>query len=190
MITCPDGDRNRDSDHIRVLVINGWDRGHDRDDDHIHIREQIRDLDHDLNPALPPTIQENRDKLKSLRKENAKYKAEEEKRRFDKSKLKKKQDEKVCSEHLATDAIAAKLKSHLCASKSVNQFGPLDSSTKVDGTRPKTLQKGDSKSKSNSPAKRNRTEKSHPVTANPKHHKTGPPITGAGLMNSSKMLQK
>ena len=130
--------------------------------------------------------EENKSELESLRRENVKLRVDEEKRRVDKSKLEKKRDDKVLSEHLA--AIKAKLKSKACASKPANQFGPLDISTKVVGTRPKTLQKGDSKS--DSPAKRNRTEKSHPVTADPKHNRTGPPLTGAGLKAPPKMLHK
>ena len=124
VITGPHCDCDRDGDHVRVLVINGPNHDHDCDSDHVCIHEQNQDRDHDLNPALPTTTQEN--KLESLCKENTKFRAEEEKRRVDKSKLEKKRDNKVHSDHLAANAIKAQLKSNSCASKPVNQFGPLD----------------------------------------------------------------
>ena len=86
-------------------MINGPDR--DCDSDHVCIREQNQDCDRDLNPALPTTTQET--ELESLRKENAKFRADKEKRRVDKGKLEKKRDDKVRSEHLAADAIRANL---------------------------------------------------------------------------------
>ena len=98
------------------------------------------DRDRDKNPALPAITQE--DKIEFLRKENARFRAEEKERKIEKSKMEKKREDMVQSDHLAADAIKIKLKSNLCASKPVNQFEPLDISTKAVGTRPKTSKKG------------------------------------------------
>ena len=76
--------------------------------------------------------------IEILRKENAKFRAEEKKRKHDNSKKEKEREYKVISDHLAADAIRAQSKSNLYASKPVNQFGPLDIPSKATGTRPKT----------------------------------------------------
>ena len=201
---------------MTMLVTTNLDHNHGRDDDQMHIHERVcycnrdwdrdHDCDRDLSPTLSTTTQENKTELEGLRRENTQLKAAEEQRRIDKSKREKKRDNKVCSELLAMDAAKGKLKSKSCASKIVDQFGsqdssaklcasnivdqlwPKDSSAKVVGTNPKNSQKG--VSKSDSPAKRNRTEKSHPVTADYTLYKTGPPPTGAGLNAPPKMLYK
>ena len=91
------------SNIARMLLITNSNHDRDCDDDQICICEQNRDRDQDLNLVLPATTQENKSKLESLRRENAKLRADEEKRRVDKSKLEKKRDDKVRSEHLAAD---------------------------------------------------------------------------------------
>ena len=101
-----------------------------------------RKRDRDQKPTL--ITQENQTELEGLCKENARLREEREQAKIAKSKLEKKKEDKVLAEHLAIDAAKAKLKSdsNLCASKLKDQFGPGDSSKKVTGTTPKTLQKG------------------------------------------------
>ena len=62
-----------------------------------------KNRDRDLNPALPTTTQET--ELESLRKENAKFRADEKKRKHDNNKKEKDREDKVIADHLAADAI-------------------------------------------------------------------------------------
>ena len=115
-------------------------------------------------------------------------------------------DEKVQTDHHKADALKAKQKStglsnNLCAI--VNKFWPKlkDISNNFTGTLPKSLKKGGVENNSSSPAKKTRTEETHPVSAEhntyqtiPNQtkpvHQTRPPAGGAGQNSSAKMLQK
>ena len=175
--------------HLGIDYDQSNNRDRDRDHDRDHIQTMIT-----LEPALL-AITEEENKIEYLWKENAKLKAKEKQRKIKKSKAEKERESKVLSDHCTADALKAKLKStghssNLCAT--VNQFGPKlsDASTMQTGTRPKISIKGDVKSDSKSPAKRPRHEKTHPVSADHKTYKTGPPLIGAGLKGTSKMIQK
>ena len=118
----------------------------------------------------PPLLVITQDETEYLRNEVAQLKAELKKKKIDHSKSQKALEDKVISEHRASDAVKAKLKStadlsNLCAT--VNQYGPMltDSSFKPTGTRPKSSIKGDTKTDTKSPAKRTRDERTHPVSA-------------------------
>ena len=163
----------------------------------IERRKERKDVRGNVDPWGPTDrrIKEEENNLESLRNENAKLKEKEKQRKIEKSRVEKEREDKVISEHRTADALKAKPKStgnlsNLCVT--VNQLGQklLDASIKPTGTRPKCSIKGDVKSDSNSPAKRTRHEKTHPVSANNKHYKTGPPLMGAGPKVSSKKLQK
>ena len=128
---------------------------------------------------------ENQTEIEGLRRKNAKLKEEKKQTRIAKSKLEKKNEDKVRAELLAMDATKASQKTKLCACKLKNQFGPRDSPANLIVSKQKILQKG--VSKSDSPAKRNRNEDSHPLTAGHLHHKSGPLTKGAGKKVPPKM---
>ena len=105
-----------------------------------------------------------------LRNKIAQLEADLKKKKIDHSKSQKALEDKVISEHWASDAAKAKLKSTADSSNlyvKVNQYGPMltDSSFKPTGTRPKSSIKGDTKTDTKSPAKRTRDERTHPVSA-------------------------
>ena len=62
-------------------------------------------------------FQENQTEIEGLREKVAKLEGEKEQARITKSKLKKKKEDKVRSDHLAMDATRASQKTNLCASK-------------------------------------------------------------------------
>ena len=124
-----------------------------------------------------PLLAITQDELEYLRTKIAQLKAEKKKRKIDLSKSQKVQENKVISEHWASDAAKAKLKSTAHSSNlyaTVKQYGPMlmDSSLKPTGSRPKSLMKGDTKSDTKSQAKRTRDEQTHPVSADYKTYKT------------------
>ena len=173
--------------HLAIDYNQSNNRDCDRDRDRVQIMITLK-------PTLLAIIQD-KNEIKYLRKENAKLRAKEKQRKIKHSMIEKEREAKVLSDHRAADAHKAKLKSTGHSSNScatVTHFGPklLNASTIQTGTRPKISIKGDVKSDSKSPAKRTRHEKTHPVSANHKTCKTGPPTMGAGLKGPSKMLQK